>query len=216
MIEEYLKRNRAIIQRAKIFNNEQLDNHSVSPQGVGWNSVNAQSKRYEQLLRIVQDQDIDVTLNDVGCGYGYLWSTLSDNENIVQYNGYDVSDNMLDATRKEHKNVQNKRVKFNHLKDIKTADYSIASGIFGMKFDFTESEWYEYILDTLNLLNQYSLSGFAFNMLTSYSEPDKCQDDLYYADPCKYFDICKRKFSRNVALLHDYDLYDFTILVRKD
>jgi hypothetical protein len=30
------------------------------------------------------------------------------------------------------------------------------------------------------------------------------------------FDICKRKFSRNVALLHDYGLYEFTILVRKD
>jgi hypothetical protein len=27
--------------------------------------------------------------------------------------------------------------------------------------------------------------------------------------------LCKRRFSRNVALLHDYDLYEFTVLVRK-
>ena len=39
--------------------------------------------------------------------------------------------------------------------------------------------------------------------------------DLYYADPCELFDRCKRRYSRNVALLHDYDLYEFTILVRK-
>jgi hypothetical protein len=30
------------------------------------------------------------------------------------------------------------------------------------------------------------------------------------------FDLCKRRHSRNVALLHDYGLYAFTVLVRKD
>jgi len=29
------------------------------------------------------------------------------------------------------------------------------------------------------------------------------------------FDYCKRTYSRDVALLHDYGLYEFTILVRK-
>ncbi|MBM3138043.1 MAG: class I SAM-dependent methyltransferase, partial [Chloroflexi bacterium] len=29
------------------------------------------------------------------------------------------------------------------------------------------------------------------------------------------FDYCKVNFSKNVALLHDYKLYDFTIIVRK-
>jgi hypothetical protein len=50
-------------------------------------------------------------------------------------------------------------------------------------------------------------------MLTKYSGADRMaqRPDLYYG-----FDFCKRRFSRNVALLHDYGLYDFTILVRKD
>ena len=56
--------------------------------------------------------------------------------------------------------------------------------------------------------------GFAFNMLTSYSDADKMRDDLYYGDPCELFDHCKRSYSRNVALLHDYGLYEFTMLVR--
>ena len=38
--------------------------------------------------------------------------------------------------------------------------------------------------------------------------------DLFYADPCWLFDQCKRRHSRDVALLHDYGLYEFTILVR--
>ena len=51
-------------------------------------------------------------------------------------------------------------------------------------------------------------------MLTSYADPDRMRADLYYGDPGYYFAFCKQH-ARNVALLHDYDLYDFTMLVRK-
>ena len=68
---------------------------------------------------------------------------------------------------------------------------------------------------TLNELDRTSRLGFAFNCLTSYSDADKKRDYLYYADPCKLFDLCKRRYSKQVALLHDYGLYEFTILVRK-
>ena len=34
--------------------------------------------------------------------------------------------------------------------------------------------------------------------------------DLYYADPRAFFDLCKRHYSKQVALLHDYGLYEFT------
>jgi hypothetical protein len=51
-------------------------------------------------------------------------------------------------------------------------------------------------------------------MLTRYADPQLMRKDLYYADPGRYFRLCKERYSRNVALLHDYDLYEFTILVR--
>jgi len=41
------------------------------------------------------------------------------------------------------------------------------------------------------------------------------KEELFYADPLYFFDLCKKNFSRNIALLHDYYEYDFTILVRK-
>ena len=41
------------------------------------------------------------------------------------------------------------------------------------------------------------------------------KDYLFYADPCELFDFCKTRFSQNVALLHDYGLYEFTILVEE-
>ena len=94
-------------------------------------------------------------------------------------------------------------------------DYSIASGIFNVRLGRSDSEWQEYLEATLDILNSKSRQGFAFNCLTSYSDTDKMRDYLYYADPCRLFDLCKRRYSRHVALLHDYGLYEFTILVKK-
>ena len=93
------------------------------------------------------------------------------------------------------------------------ADYSFASGIFNVKFDIEEGVWESYIKETLANMNDKSVRGFAFNILTTYV--DYREQHLYYADPLSYFDYCKRSFSRNVSLLHDYNLYEWTIYVRK-
>ena len=64
-------------------------------------------------------------------------------------------------------------------------------------------------------MNKFSLKGFAFNVLTKYSDKEYMQNNLYYADPLFLFDYCKRNFSQNVALLHDYELYEFTLIIKK-
>jgi len=100
--------------------------------------------------------------------------------------------------------------------DLEPAEYAVASGVFNVKLDAEPSAWEEYALAGLDRLDSLSTAGFAFNMLTSYSDVDRMRDDLYYADPMFYFEHCKRHFARNVALLHDYQLYEFTLLVRKE
>lgn len=95
-------------------------------------------------------------------------------------------------------------------------DYIVASGIFNVRQDTSNEEWLEYILDTIHMFYTNSNKGFAFNCLTKYSDTEHMKDYLFYADPLYLFDYCKKEYSRNVALLHDYDIYDFTILVRRD
>jgi hypothetical protein len=40
------------------------------------------------------------------------------------------------------------------------------------------------------------------------------RDYLHYADPAQVLDQCLRRYSRDVALRHDYELYEFTVVVR--
>ena len=97
---------------------------------------------------------------------------------------------------------------------LEPADYTVASGIFNVKLDVSEEDWREYVVRTVETLARFSRRGFAFNMLTSYSDADRMRPDLYYGDPSFFFDHCKRTHSLNVALLHDYGLYEFTMIVR--
>jgi hypothetical protein len=95
------------------------------------------------------------------------------------------------------------------------ADYGVASGIFNVALDQERVAWEHYVIDTLDAMHAATKLGFAFNCLTSYSDAEYRRPHLYYGDPRFFFDHCKRRYSRQVALLHDYGLYEFTIIVRK-
>jgi hypothetical protein len=99
--------------------------------------------------------------------------------------------------------------------DVPALDYAVASGVLNVKQGATEQEWSAYVRNTIEDLASLGTRGFGFNALTSYSDVEKRRPDLHYADPLALFDHCKRTYSRFVTLLHDYPLYEFTILVRR-
>ena len=186
-----------------------LDAHGATAQGVDWNSPESQELRFEQLLGLVPGA-APFSIVDYGCGYGALAGWLRSRGYETDYQGFDVSERMIQEARALHPSRFVTREE-----QLEAADYAVASGVFNLRLDVADEAWREYILETLRALDRLGRRGFAFNMLTSYSDPERMRDDLYYGDPSFFFDHCKRTYSRNVALLHDYGLYEFTLLVRK-
>lgn len=192
---------------------DKLVQHGATPQGVDWNGEDGQRLRFAQLTQILPHSR-SFTLNDLGCGYGALFDYLKEQHEEFSYVGVDVSADMVLMAQSRY--AQERSARFiTSGKPDHWADYGIASGIFNVKQERTLSEWSAYVESTLDILHASSSLGFAFNCLTSYSDEERKRSDLYYADPCALFDLCKRRYSRQVALLHDYGLYEFTILVRK-
>ena len=197
---------------AKYFS-EKLDEYGTNHQGVDWNSVESQELRFSQVLKVI-DLGQRYSLLDFGCGYGGMYDYLRRQGHDVHYVGYDIAEAMTSKGRELHPN--NPDCWFtNNLAEVPLLDYAIVSGTFNIKLGADFDSWTQIILDALNQMSARASKGMAFNMLTQYSDADRMRRDLYYGDPCFFFDYCKRNFSRNVALLHDYNLYDFTILVRK-
>ncbi len=200
----------------KSFYEQNLNAYGHSAKGVGWKNEGAQKIRFDQLAKIITTKS-GFSINDIGCGIADFQKYLINQgfQNYI-YQGYDMLEDMTKISKDLYK--ENKDCYFFTIastSEIQEATYSIASGIFNIRYNISDEEWLKYILDTINELNLKSLDGFAFNALTKYSDAEFMQPYLYYSDPLFLFDYCKRKFSRNVALLHDYNQYDFTILVRK-
>lgn len=193
---------------------EKLAEYGDTPRGVDWNGEESQIVRFAQLFKIIDPKTPNFSLNDLGCGYGALLDYLRDKHTACTYLGVDVSHEMIKAAEQRHAAAEQVRF-ITSAEPDQVADYSLASGIFNVRLGRSDAEWFDYLQATLDVLDRTSSLGFAFNCLTSYSDEDKKRDYLYYADPCRLFDLCKRRYSRQVALLHDYGLYEFTIMVRK-
>lgn len=190
-----------------------VEEHGTVPAGVDWNSHESQELRFAQLLRVCDRPDEPFSVIDYGCGYGALIPYLERSGYEFVYRGYDVSHAMLEFARAAYSDPP--RIEFaERQSELQPSDYTVASGIFNVRLESGDEAWQRHVLETLARIAELSRLGFAFNVLTKYSDPDRMRADLYYADPAFLFDYCKTHHARNVALLHDYGLYEFTVIVR--
>lgn len=203
-----------ILKEVAEYYSAKLEEHGVSPRGVDWNGEESQRLRFMQLAKIIRRQQ-GFSINDLGCGYGALLDYLDEYGQDFSYTGCDVSVDMVQAAQERLGTKVNARFYLGS-EPPDVADYGIASGIFNVRLGRSDEEWHEYLVSTLDVLDRTSRVGFAFNCLTSWSDTDKKRDYLHYANPAALFDLCKQRYSRHVALLHDYGLYEFTMLVRKE
>ena len=194
---------------------EKLESFGPTAKGVDYNSPESQERRFEQLVKVI-DPSHPFSIIDYGCGYGALFDFLKTKEWDFEYYGVDLIEKMVRAGRDSHREFPNAHFTSDET-EVPTADYLVASAIFNIKLEASYEQWQAYTCQILERMNAKCSRGFSFNMLTKYSDADRMEQrpDLFYADPLFFFDYCKRKYSLNVALLHDYGLYDFTILVRK-
>lgn len=191
---------------------DSLAEHGIRSRAVGWKDEASQQLRFEKLLTVVEPGTSALSVNDLGCGYGAMFDFLAERlgDRLERYVGYEISSEMLEAARVR---LADGRATFlDAARPTEAADYSFVSGTFNVKLDATDEEWEGYVVDTLREVAAASRRGFAFNLLTTYV--DWREEHLFYADPGRFFDLCKREFSPRVALYHDYPLYEWTIVVR--
>jgi len=195
---------------------EKLDTYGATPKGVDYNGPEAQAIRFEQLVKVINPTQ-KFSVIDYGSGYGAMFDFLNQKHWDFEFYGIDLIEKMVISGRETHKDFPNAHFTTNE-KEVPPVDYLLAGAIFNIKMEASYDEWQDFTLQTLRNMDSLCTKGFSFNMLTKYSDEDRMAErpDLFYGDPLLFFDYCKRNFSRNVALLHDYGLYDFTILVRKD
>lgn len=199
-------------ERTLAYYRDKFAEHGPTPRGVDWNGHASQHTLFAQLLKLLP-VDAACSLNDWGCGYGALIDALPA-QPVIDYRGFDLDPTMIAAASARYAGRMNTSFTVAD-EPIAPADFGVASGIFTLRHERTDEQCFASLTRGIATLAATSRLGFAFNCLTAYSDAGHMRPHLYYPDPCAVFDLCKRRHARNVALLHDYDLYSFTIIVRE-
>jgi SAM-dependent methyltransferase len=189
-----------------------LEAHGSTPQGVDWNGADSHETRHRQFLRLL-DGAVDASIIDLGCGFGDFLRFLRAEGYRGRFTGYDIAPEMIEKARELHGETDDRQWRIGAEPDD-AADFAIASGIFNVKGDVPNAIWTRYVRQTIDVLAGAGRRGFAFNVLSLSSDPERRRPNLYYADPADMLSYCLSRYGRSVALLQDYRLYEFTIVVR--
>jgi SAM-dependent methyltransferase len=190
-----------------------LEAYGPTPKGVDWNNSESQETRHRQFLRLL-GSSLDASVIDLGCGFGDFLRFLRAAGHRGRFAGYDVVPSMIEKARELHGESHELQWRMG-TEPTEVADFAIASGIFNVKGRVPNDVWTDYVHQTVDILAQAGRRGFAFNMLSMSSDPDKRRSNLYYADPADMLAHCLSRYGRSVALLQDYGLYEFTVVIRQ-
>jgi SAM-dependent methyltransferase len=206
------KKNTQILKKVGEYYTDKILQYGANNEGVDWSSAESQTARFDQLLKVM-GSDTKGSILDYGCGYGALATHMRSIGYDGSYLGFDISKQMIAVAKKEHAKILDCSFE-TEFAWLPVVDYTLASGIFNVKHEVSHNAWHAYVIDTIDEIAKHSSKGFAFNMLTNYSDTEKMRSDLYYGDPRFFLDHCIRLYSRRLTLHHlDYGLWEFTILV---
>lgn len=185
--------------------------HGATPLGVDWSCAPTQELRFVQLLKLVGAHR-DFSINDVGCGYGALLPFMRKRLKgaSIDYAGYDICEAMVEAARRRHK-AGAATCFIASDGPLRSADFSVASGIFNVRLHWDDAAWRGFVARTLDGMARASRKGFAVNFLLAGQMPP-LPPELYSAQAEEWAGHCRSAYGVKVEVLAGYGLREFTLL----
>ena len=205
-----LERTRA---RVDAYYSDKIKAFGATPRGVDWTCLATQNLRFVQLLRAC-DFSADFSLNDVGCGYGALLAFCQERhpDRQIDYTGIDLSAAMVRAARLHWRGAPRARFVVG-ARCPRSADFSIASGLFNVCQSSARDEWESFVRATLRELARASSKAFSANFMAPLDPGAPVVPQLYRTAPAPWVDFCVDELGGRVRLIEGYGLREFTLLV---
>ncbi|QDL36184.1 class I SAM-dependent methyltransferase [Rhodoferax sediminis] len=193
---------------------DMVQTHGATPHGVDWTCVPTQELRFVQLLKLC-DFTVPFSLNDLGCGYGALLAFLAKRHrgSKVDYLGVDLSSAMVAQARELWAKRRRTEFVVGHASP-RSADYSLASGIFNVRLDQSAARWTRFIASTLERLHATSRRGFAVNFMAPLPRGVTGTSELYRAPLGLWRRYCEQTLGAKVEVITGYGMREYTLLVR--
>ena len=205
------------IKHLKNYYEKTLKIYKSGPKAVNWKNRKTQYLRFEKICEVGNLKNKRVL--DVGCGLGHLVDYLAMKNIKVNYQGIDISEEMIKSAKS---NINKKNVKFycknildinkNDLKKLKS-DYVVNCGLFTVKNNLSSSEWWKYIQKMMINMFNLSTKGISFNLMKP--NVDYKDAHLHYQSLDELVFFVEKNLSKKIVIKNDYDLWEYTCQIYK-
>jgi SAM-dependent methyltransferase len=180
--------------------------HGAGHQAVQWSSRETQHERFSVLAALVGEQDRVI---DVGCGLGELLGWLRRERGFRgDYLGLDLVPEFVRHASQAHAgDTQATFREFDITMDALPVEHDVVllSGMFNNQMP---DNW-GFLTRSVEKMYAAARARVGFNALSTYV--DYQASNLYYADPLRVFDYCRRQLGARVDLRHAYQVKPGTI-----
>lgn len=198
-----------------------IEQYGYQAQALFWSSREIQQIRFHKLCEILpseQNQQAWSVL-DVGCGFGDLNTYLQQQGFEVEYQGIDLSEDMVLSAGFQHPGIQ---VQVGDLFDLNPAaesyDYVFLSGalneVVETEIEGTAEHKGRYAKAVIARMYQTCRQGVAFNLLDARHPWVQSRSDLQSFLPDEMVAYCE-SFARRVSWVDGYLDNDFTVYLYK-
>jgi 2-polyprenyl-3-methyl-5-hydroxy-6-metoxy-1,4-benzoquinol methylase len=203
-----------------------FDQYGATAKGVDWNDENELLVRYDKILGVLRkdfaELPADLSLLDVGCGWGGLLRRARSLELPLRYTGIDVVEAMIEHGRHEFSDAEFIHGDVFALDQAKQYDFVVCNAILTQKLSVTIPDMEAYLRKLVRKMFSLCRHGISFNAMST--RVNYMVDNLYYQNPADLMAWLLAEVSPRVVIDHGYSslasgkgkYYDFTVYVYKD
>jgi 2-polyprenyl-3-methyl-5-hydroxy-6-metoxy-1,4-benzoquinol methylase len=215
-----------ITQTLKDYYTRTFEQYGATAKGVDWGNEQELLARYDKMLAVMQKDFMapkeNVSMLDVGCGWGGLLRRVQNLNISLEYSGIDVVNDMIVHGRTEFPQAEFIHGDVFEMAQDDAYDFVVCNAILTQKLEVSNIEMEQFARKLVKKMFALCRHGIAFNMMST--RINFMVSNLYYQNPSELFSWLLTDISPRVRIDHGYSslanrsgkFYDFTVYVYKD
>jgi SAM-dependent methyltransferase len=196
--------------------NSRFEAYGPTPEASLWFNKSRQLARFSKLTEAIVSRvsNNEVTIGDVGCGYGAFLDYLAKHNSEIRfkYYGYDIADRVIAYCSK---NLQTANATFWHRsRPTRKADFHVMSGTYNYTPNMGVGSWRSYMRDEIKYIFSATNKCIVFNLMLA----DKAyisKSSIFYEEVEHFLSFCRKELGETTILEHPLLRLEKTFCIEK-
>ena len=196
--------------------NSRFEAYGPTPEASLWFNKSRQLARFSKLTKAILPRvsNNEVTIGDVGCGYGAFLDYLAKHNSEIRfkYYGYDIADRVIAYCSK---NLQTANATFWHRsRPTRKADFHVMSGTYNYTPNMGVGSWRSYMRDEIKYIFSATNKCIVFNLMLA----DKAyisKSSIFYEEVEHFLSFCRKELGETTILEHPLLRLEKTFCIEK-